>query len=661
MRKALVLGAGGFIGSHMVKRLKSEGFWVRGVDLKYPQFSPSQADEFIIADLRESCVVRDVIDQNFDEIYQLAADMGGAGYIFTGVNDAKIINNSFRITLNVLEACKLRQKQNINPRIFYSSSACIYPQRNQLDPNNPDCREDSAYPADPDSNYGWEKLMGERTLLAYAKNYGLDVHIARYHNVFGPEEEWRGERAKALAAICRKVAEAPKNGFIEIWGDGKQTRSFLYIDECLEGTCRLLRSSFAGPVNIGSEEMVSIDELADMIAKIAGKKITKVHVDGPLGVRSRNSNNTLIRKKLGWKPSKPLAYGLTKTYNWVEEQVIASMRQNATSAVILPCRNEEEKLAGLVQAVKQAPINSYELYSSGQQIDDPLYNKLFITARVTETRGTAYVNIDEAMPLAVIDEEIQKLFIQNRGVKLPLLKDVRNGRINDLANVEQHGLVLPSVGAFLISGNDIFALRRDREAPINKLHICEPCGLVNGKLRNCLMAKVNSEAAFVIDVGDGNHALTTLRYDDLTGTSPLSKQEQLCLIKDRTETALSPDVLKLAQEPVDVEPDRRFEHDMKLVVVSKRGEGRNWEVTEKFKAWSVFEKDYEKTNTHAFRTIFQLRDTSIGKNLISFSDGEKFNREARLLSARQIRKDKAIASLATFARHAGYALCEERG
>jgi GDP-D-mannose 3',5'-epimerase len=316
MKRALVAGAGGFIGGHLVKRLKAEGYWVRGVDLKYHEFCPSQADEFIIGDLRDPNVARAVVE-GIDELYQLAADMGGAGYIFTGEHDAAVMHNSALINLNMLEAGRLAGVK----KFFFSSSACVYPKHNQLDPDNPNCSEDSAYPAAPDSEYGWEKLFSERLYLAYMRNYGLEVHIARFHNIFGPEGTWRGGREKAPAAICRKVAEAPDGGEIEIWGDGKQTRSFLYIDECIEGVRRLMESDFAGPVNIGSEEMVSINQLAEMVMEIAGKRLRIRHVPGPLGVRGRNSDNRLIREKLGWAPSAPLRDGLVKTYAWISEQV----------------------------------------------------------------------------------------------------------------------------------------------------------------------------------------------------------------------------------------------------------------------------------------------------------------------------------------------------
>ena len=315
--KALVAGAGGFIGSHLVKRLKQEGYWVRGVDLKYPEYSPTVADEFVIGDLREQELVRGVLDQGFDELYQLAADMGGAGYIFTGDHDADVIHNSALINLNMVERCRTVGVG----RIFYSSSACIYPEYNQMDPDNPKCSEDTAYPAAPDSEYGWEKLFSERLYLAFQRNYGMRVRIARFHNIFGPEGAWNDGREKAPAAICRKVVQAEDGGEIEIWGDGKQTRSFLYIDECIEGVRRLMSSDWAEPVNIGSEEMVSIDRLAEMTMEIAGKTLTLRHVPGPLGVRGRNSDNALIQEKLGWAPSTDLRIGLEETYRWIDGQV----------------------------------------------------------------------------------------------------------------------------------------------------------------------------------------------------------------------------------------------------------------------------------------------------------------------------------------------------
>ena len=324
MKKALVCGAGGFIGHHMVRRLKNEGFWVRGVDLKYPEFSPVEADDFVLGDLRDPYICKQVVDQKFDELYQFAADMGGAGYVFTGENDANIMHNSALININILEAC---YRRNVK-RIFYSSSACIYPKYNQEDPNNPNCAEDSAYPAFPDSEYGWEKMFSERLYLAFQRNYGMEVRIARYHNIFGPEGSWNDGREKAPAALCRKVALAILRGenYIEIWGDGNQTRSFLYIDECIEGTLRLMRSDWTGPVNIGSEEMVTINQLAEIIMDIAGKKLSIKHVPGPLGVRGRNSDNKVIKKKLNWAPSFPLKKGLEITYAWVKEQVIKTYR-----------------------------------------------------------------------------------------------------------------------------------------------------------------------------------------------------------------------------------------------------------------------------------------------------------------------------------------------
>jgi len=340
-KTALVLGAGGFIGSHMVKRLRSEGYWVRGVDLKRPEFSDTEANEFIQGDLRDIDFVRRCIRfsghlgnfyqqiaekfmQPFDEIYQFAADMGGAGFVFTGENDADIMHNSVTINLNVLdEQRKFNELKETNKtKIFYSGSACMYPEYNQLDPDNPDCREESAYPADPDSEYGWEKLFSERLYLAYNRNHGIPVRIARYHNIFGPEGTWDGGREKAPAAICRKVAYLPEEGgAIEVWGDGEQTRSFLYIDECLEATRRLMDSDFIGPVNIGSEEMVTINQLVDIVAEISNKIVTKIHIDGPLGVRGRNSNNDLIREKLGWDYEQSLAEGIRTTYNWIISQV----------------------------------------------------------------------------------------------------------------------------------------------------------------------------------------------------------------------------------------------------------------------------------------------------------------------------------------------------
>jgi GDP-D-mannose 3',5'-epimerase len=315
--KALVCGAGGFIGTHLVRRLKREGFWVRGVDLKYPEYAETEADDFVIGDLRDQGFCRVVVDDNFAELYQLAADMGGAGYIFTGENDANVMHNSATINLNILDASRIRKIR----QIFYSSSACIYPAYNQEDLVKPICSEDSAYPAAPDSEYGWEKLFSERLYLAYRRNYGVEAHIARYHNIYGPEGAWTGGKEKAPAALCRKIAMARSGDAIQIWGDGKQTRSFLFVDECVEGTTRLSRSDFAGPVNIGSEEMISINQLVDLIADIAGKQIVKQHVPGPQGVRGRNSDNRLIGERLGWAPSEPLRNGLEKTFDWIEMQV----------------------------------------------------------------------------------------------------------------------------------------------------------------------------------------------------------------------------------------------------------------------------------------------------------------------------------------------------
>ena len=317
MRTVLVCGGGGFIGHHLVCRLKQEGCWVRAVDLTLPAFSASPADDFQITDLRDSAAASAVVDRRFDEVYQLAADMGGAGYIFSGENDAEVMRNSALINLNVLNACR----DAAVGRIFFSSSACIYPSFNQEDPDNPTCAEESAYPAAPDSEYGWEKLFAERLYLAFARNYGMVCRIARYHNIFGPEGAWIGGREKAPAALCRKVAMVPEGGEIEIWGDGRQTRSFLYIDECLEGSLRLMRSECSVPVNIGSEEMISIDGLARLIADIADKQLTIRHVPGPTGVRGRTSDNRQIRQRLAWAPSATLRAGLVPTYRWIAAQV----------------------------------------------------------------------------------------------------------------------------------------------------------------------------------------------------------------------------------------------------------------------------------------------------------------------------------------------------
>tara|TARA_R110000787_G_scaffold258042_1_gene363235 strand:+ start:1862 stop:2851 length:990 start_codon:yes stop_codon:yes gene_type:complete len=324
-KRALVLGAGGFIGNHLVNRLKKEGYWVRGVDIKQPEYQTySNADEFMIGDLKETSIIGRAFfgplqstleEPGFDEVYQLAADMGGAGYIFSGENDANVMHNSALINLNVAHAAVQFKAQ----KIFYSSSACMYPEHNQLDPDNPNCEESSAYPAAPDSEYGWEKLFSERLYLAYSRNYGLNVRIARFHNIFGPLGTWTGGKEKAPAAICRKVIEADKE--IEIWGSGEQTRSFLYIDECVEGVRRLMESDFTGPVNIGSDEMVTINQLVDIACSVEGKKITKKHIDGPLGVAGRNSDNKLIKDKINWAPDYPLNKGIQETYKWIKEQI----------------------------------------------------------------------------------------------------------------------------------------------------------------------------------------------------------------------------------------------------------------------------------------------------------------------------------------------------
>ena len=345
MKTELVLGAGGFIGSHMVKRLREDGYWVRGVDLHHPEFSETEANEFITRDLRDPDAMRRVIRyggqsgnfyasivdkflEPFDEIYQFAADMGGAGFIFTGENDADIMHNSACINLHLLDEQRKwnEDKGTSHTKIFYSSSACMYPEHNQLDPNNPDCSEDSAYPANPDSEYGWEKLFSERLYLSYHRNYDMPVRIARYHNIFGPESTWKGGREKSPAAICRKVINSEVcEDTIEIWGDGQQTRSYLYIDECIEATRRLMDSDFIGPVNIGSEEMVTINELVDIVESIEDKDLQRIYVDGPLGVRGRNSNNDLIREKLGWDYSMTLEEGIKKTYHWIGWQISKEM------------------------------------------------------------------------------------------------------------------------------------------------------------------------------------------------------------------------------------------------------------------------------------------------------------------------------------------------
>ena len=322
MKTALVLGAGGFIGSHLVKKLKEDGFWVRAVDLKKPEYWNTYADDFIVGDLRNKNVVEKILNKKFDQVYQLAADMGGAGYINTGDNDAEVMSNSILINVNIL-----KQAEKIGIRsIFFSSSACVYPEYNQTNPDNPNCKESSTYPAAPDTEYGWEKLFSERLYFAYNKNYGMNNKVARYHNVYGPYGTWNGGKEKAPAAICRKVIESQDS--IEIWGDGKQTRSFLYIDECIKATRMLMDSDFNGPVNIGSEEMVSINELVDIACLVEKKILNKVYIPGPLGVRGRNSNNDLIKEKLGWSPSISLKDGIEKTYLWIKDQIDQSPNIN---------------------------------------------------------------------------------------------------------------------------------------------------------------------------------------------------------------------------------------------------------------------------------------------------------------------------------------------
>ena len=318
MKTALVLGAGGFIGGHMVKRLKSEGYWVRGVDKKLHEHEYSHADDFQLADLTLQSDVRNVIDQHFDEVYQLAADMGGAGYINTNLYDADVMHNSATINLNVLHRCK---EMNIK-KVFFSSSACVYNEELQSSNVNPDCRESSAYPAHPDSEYGWEKLFSERLFHAYNRQHGMQNKVARFHNIFGPYGTWDGGKEKFPAAVCRKIAKANDGDEIEIWGDGEQTRSFLYIDDCIEGVRRLMDSeTFHGPVNIGADQMISINDTVDLVAHIAGKTIRKKHIDGPTGVRGRNSNNELIEEKLNWRPSQNLKEGLKETYRWINFHV----------------------------------------------------------------------------------------------------------------------------------------------------------------------------------------------------------------------------------------------------------------------------------------------------------------------------------------------------
>ena len=316
MKSALVLGGGGFIGNHLVKRLKSKGYTVVAVDLKYPEFDTTSADEFIIGDLRRQDVVREIFTKDFDEVYQLAADMGGAGFIFTGENDADIMHNSAQININVAETLK-----HSKTKLFYSSSACIYPEENQVDAQNPNCAEDSAFPANPDSEYGWEKLFSERLYTSYARNYGLNVRIARFHNIFGPLGTYIGGREKAPAAIARKVAEATNGDSIEVWGSGEQTRSFLYIDECLEGIDRLMTSEVKEPINIGSAEMVTINELTHMVIALSGKDLSIKNIDGPIGVNGRCSDNRLIASLLHWQPNYPLQQGMEILYNWVHSKL----------------------------------------------------------------------------------------------------------------------------------------------------------------------------------------------------------------------------------------------------------------------------------------------------------------------------------------------------
>jgi GDP-D-mannose 3', 5'-epimerase len=319
-KTALVCGAGGFIGGHLVKKLKDEDYWVRGVDIKENEYGNCDADDFILGDLRDPVVCQALFDRGIDEVYQLAADMGGAGYIFTGEHDAEVMHNSATINLNMVEA----GRKNGIKKIFYSSSACMYPEYNQLDPDNPKCSEESAYPAAPDSEYGWEKLFSERLYLAYNRNYNLEVRIARFHNIYGPNGTWKGGKEKAPAAICRKVAEAENGGEIEVWGDGKQTRSFLYIDECIEAIRRLMNTNFTGPVNVGSEEMITINDLVKMVAAVADKVIKIKNIPGPTGVRGRNSDNKLIKEKLNWAPSQPLVEGISQTYEWINSQIVTA-------------------------------------------------------------------------------------------------------------------------------------------------------------------------------------------------------------------------------------------------------------------------------------------------------------------------------------------------
>ena len=332
MKKVIILGGGGFIGGHLAKRLKSEGCHVRIADIKNHEFWNHEeiCHEFIKCDLTQTKAVELVISENADEVYQLAADMGGAGYIFTGENDANVMHSSALINLNVAHESV---KKNVK-KVFYSSSACMYPEHNQLDPENPNCIESSAYPANPDSEYGWEKLFSERLYFAFNRNYDLDVRVARFHNIFGPKGTWDGGKEKAPAAMLRKAAEANDGQVIEVWGDGKQTRSFLYVDECVEAVLRLMKSDFKGPVNIGSEEKISINGLAQMAIDISRKNIKINNLDGqeffdkygfncPVGVRGRNSDNKLFKEKVGWKVNKPLMDGMKKTYEWINSEVVS--------------------------------------------------------------------------------------------------------------------------------------------------------------------------------------------------------------------------------------------------------------------------------------------------------------------------------------------------
>ena len=332
LNRALVLGGGGFIGGHLVRRLIKRGFWVRSVDINLHQYGV-RPDEFLQGDLCDSSFVSRVFElpgsATFNEVYQLAADMGGAGYIFSGENDARVMYNSATINLNVLNELVKKYDYRVSngPKVFFSSSACVYPEEIQMSPDNPGLREDDAYPASPDSEYGWEKLFSERLYLAFNRNYKVPVRIARFHNIFGPEGTWKGGREKSPAAICRKIAEAGNKGEIEIWGDGEQTRSYLYIDECLDAIEHLMQSEFLGPINIGSEEMVSINNLAKLVAQVANKEIRIKHIQGPLGVRGRNSNNELVRLKLGWDYSMSLREGLERTFAWINDQVMSEREE----------------------------------------------------------------------------------------------------------------------------------------------------------------------------------------------------------------------------------------------------------------------------------------------------------------------------------------------